>query len=241
MDTDAPRFTVMLAEDDPVSQAFLSEALRASGAEVTTFSDGGAALRAAVAQRFDLLVLDHHLPGCNGDALLAALRADADAASHATPAIATSAELESDAGALQRAGFAEALAKPMSLADLHAAVQRHGLGAPSARVLDDGAATRACGTASVVTRLRRLFADDDLPKLQALLDANSDPQDLRTALHRLRAACGFCGASQLANATLALQRVLDDDAGRADRDAALAQFHAALAATRAALDAERTA
>lgn len=235
MDMDAPRFTVLLAEDDPVSQAFLVEALRDCGAEVTAYADGTAALAAALAQRFDLMLLDQHLPGCHGDAVLAALRADGNAASHATPAIATSAELDGDASARTRAGFAEALPKPMTLADLHAALRRHGLGAPVARVLDDDAAVRACGSASAVARLRQLFADDELPRLAAELERTRDPRALRPSLHRLRAACGFCGASGLADAAVDLQRALDDAAGDRDHAPALARFRVALQATRAAL------
>ncbi|HET8763755.1 MAG TPA: response regulator, partial [Rhodanobacter sp.] len=103
---------MLLAEDDPVSRAFLAEGIRACGAELTDCGDGDAALRLARARVFDLLILDHHLPGRNGDAVLAALRGDSGAASRSAPAIATSAARDAEAAALLQAGFVEVLPKP---------------------------------------------------------------------------------------------------------------------------------
>lgn len=237
MDTDATRFRVLLAEDDPVSCEFLTDALRACGAGVVACGDGDAALELARARAFDLLVLDHHLPGRNGDVVLRALRADAAAASHATPAVATSAERDSFAVALLRAGFAEVLAKPMSLERLRAVLLRQGLRATGEPTLDDDDAARTCGSAAAAARLRRLFADEELPKLQAELDRSVDPQSLRPTLHRLRASCGFCGAPRLAHAGESLHRALTTGASDAEIATALERFREALALTRAALHA----
>lgn len=237
MDTDATRFRVLLAEDDPVSMEFLTEALRACGTDVAACADGDAALALATAQAFDLLVLDHQLPGRNGDAVLRALRADVDAASHATPALATSAEPDAFAATLSRAGFVEILPKPMSLESLRAALLRQGLSAPEEPTLDDADAVRTCGSAAAAARLRRLFADEELPKLQAELDRSTDPQALRSTLHRLRASCGFCGAPLLAHASASLHRALTTGAGETEVARTLHGFRRALAMTRAALHA----
>lgn len=237
MDTDASRFRVLLAEDDPVSAEFLAEALRSCGADVTACVDGDAALQLAATQVFELLVLDHHLPGHHGDAVLRALRADPAAASHAVPALATSAEPGTFAAILVRAGFIEILPKPMSLDDLRGALQRHGLAAPATPLLDDAEAAQACGSTATATRLRRLFADEELPRLQAELDRNADPQALRATLHRLRASCGFCGAPLLGQASANLQRALATGAGKAEVVRSLEAFRRAFARTRDALHA----
>lgn len=233
MGTDAPLFRVLLAEDDPVSREFLIEALQACGCEASACADGDAALARAQAQAFDLLLLDQHLPGRHGDAVLAALRADPRAASRASPALATSAEPAAHAPQLLRAGFAEVLPKPITLAELLAALRRHGL--VTATALDDAEALRACGTPATAARLRRLFADEELPKLAAELAGNPDPQALRPALHRLVAACGFCGAPLLGQACATLQQALANAAGEVAVAQALAGFRQALATTRAAL------
>lgn len=234
---DASRFRVLLAEDDPVSREFLTEAMRAAGADVTACGDGHAALRLARAQAWDLLVFDHHLPGRNGDAVLAALRADADAASHATPAIATSAARDSEMSTLLQAGFVEVLPKPMPVEVLRAALRRYGCHAET--ILDDREALRACGSAAAVARLRRLFAEQELPRVQEELERLGDAtESLRPTLHRLQASCGFCGARPLALATAALRHALSDSADAARVRDALRDFRHALAETRASLEAE---
>lgn len=238
MDKDAARFRVLLAEDDPVSRDFLREAIRACGAEVTDCTDGARALELARAQRWDLLILDHQLPARTGDAVLAALRDDAGAASRTTPAIATSAEPDADTRWLLRAGFFEVLAKPMTTEILSAALRRHGC-TPAGSSLDDDDALRACGSPQAVARLRRLFAEQELPQVQNELDrlVNS-PQALRPTLHRLRASCGFCGAQALAQASAALHRALATGANGNEVQSTLATFRQVLAETRAALHTE---
>jgi len=232
----ATPFRVLLAEDDPVSRAFLAEGIRACGADLVDCGDGDAALRLARAHVFDLLILDHHLPGRNGDAVLAALRGGCDAASRSAPAIATSAARDAEATALLQAGFVEVLPKPMSLEILHHALRRHGC--TSDWSLDDEDALRACGSTDAVMRLRRLFFEQELPRVQEELDnADGDPQSLRPLLHRLQASCGFCGARRLASATATLQRALASDVDSTSTRAALQHFRDALAATRASLHA----
>lgn len=235
MNGQAPHFRVLLAEDDPVSRDFLREALDACGAVVATCADGHRALELARQQAWDLMILDHHLPGLDGDVLLALLRADPLAASRTTPAIATSAARDLEADALEHAGFAEVLSKPMRIETLRDALRRHGCGIGPR--LDDADALRACGSPATVTRLRRLFAEQELPNVQDELDAAGEnlPALLPT-LHRLRASCGFCGARSLAEASANLSHALTMHATDAkQRDTAAEAFRAALAETRAAL------
>lgn len=236
MDKDAVRFRVLLAEDDPVSREFLAESARACGAEVTVCADGETALQLARTQAWDLLVFDHHLPGRNGDAALVELRADFGAASREVPAIATSAARGIETTSLLQAGFAEVLSKPMSSDALRAALHRHGC--PVDGSLDDGDALRACGSAEAMVRLRRLFAEQELPKLQEELDRlDGNPESLRSTLHRLQASCGFCGARTLALATAELQRALGENVDGDQVQIALRDFRHALASTRATLHA----
>lgn len=154
MDKEAVHYRVLLAEDDLVSRIFLCEAIRASGGEPVACMDGEDALAHARAGHWQLLIFDHHLPGLDGDAVLAALRRDQAAGAH-TPAIATTAEPDGARAQLLRAGFAEVLSKPLALATLQAALRRHGC---RPNPLDDDDALRACGSTVVVEHLRRLFA-----------------------------------------------------------------------------------
>lgn len=236
MDKEARQFRVLLAEDDAVSRAFLCEAIRACGGEPTACVDGPSALDQARIRDWDLLIFDHHLPGLDGDAILAALRGDPDAAARRVAAIATTAEPDTARAALLQAGFAEVLPKPLPVEALRAALARHHCHVDP---LDDDGALRACGSASALEHLRRLFAEQELPRVQEELDGHGDdPGTLRPTLHRLRASCGFCGASALARASKALHDALSagGDPGRVD--ASLQAFGRALRETRAALHAK---
>ncbi len=234
MNRQAPHFRVLLAEDDPVSREFLREAAQACGALVTDCADGRHALELARKDPWDLLILDHHLPGLDGDALLALLRADPLAASRSTPALATSAARDIEGDALERAGFDEVLPKPMQIETLRGALGRHGCLLDSR--LDDADALRACGSPAAVTRLRRLFAEQELPNVQDELDAaDEDLHVLLPTLHRLRASCGFCGARSLAEASANLSHAITTRADAGACAPALESFRTALAETRAAL------
>lgn len=231
MDKETARFRVLLAEDDLVSREFLCEAIRTCGGEPVACADGPEALAQARAGHWNLLILDHQLPGMNGEAVLAALRRDHIAL---PPALATTAEPDGVSTMLLEAGFAQVLPKPLRLEVLQDVLAQLGC---QAGMLDDDDALRACGSHAAVERLRRLFAEQELPHIQDAFDRSAgDPRTLRPTLHRLLASCGFCGASALAGACSALQNALassDDHRIAAARD----RFAKALQETRAMLHA----
>lgn len=232
---------ILLAEDDPVSLAFLAEALRGMGFDVSPVANGEAALDAAREQQFDALLLDHRLPGLDGDAAISRLRADASAVSRAAVAVATTAEPDPAVHArLRGAGFAGVLIKPLDVARLHEALRELGIdGSEESRgftaALDDEAGLRACGNADALAALRGLFARE----LDALADEwnglRADAFALASRLHRLRAACGFCGARALQSAAENLSAALRE-AEPVRVEESRAEFQLALAATREALE-----
>ncbi len=67
---------ILVAEDDPDIRANLARLLRLEGYRVSTATDGGAAMAAVAAERPDLVLSDLMMPGVDGLALLAWLRAD---------------------------------------------------------------------------------------------------------------------------------------------------------------------
>lgn len=235
MDKDPARFRVLLAEDDTVSRQFLCEAIRACGGDPTACADGETALARARESHWNLLILDHHLPEMNGEAVLATLRAGPGGGTPIPPALATTAEPDSARTMLLEAGFAQVLPKPVSLEVLRAALAPFGCEADS---LDDDNALRACGSLSAVERLRRLFAEQELPRIQDELERHAgNPQALRPTLHRLLASCGFCGATALARACGILHEALaSGDPGRIDT--AMHGFATALHGTRETLHAK---
>jgi CheY-like chemotaxis protein len=231
---------VLLAEDDPVSLDFLTEALRGLGLKVQAVADGEAALKAASERRFDVLLLDHRLPGLDGDAALRALRADAGAASRDVIALATTAEPDPAIHAqLRDAGFARVLLKPLEREHLRKAFRAIGLAGMDAlrspaSALDDEAGLRASGSADALTALRGLFARELDLLAEDWNGLRTDAFALAARLHRLRAACGFCGAQALQSAAEKLSSALrGSEPGPVGES--LAEFQRALAATREAL------
>ncbi|MBD8873559.1 response regulator [Rhodanobacter sp. DHB23] len=221
---------VLVADDDAPSRRFLCDGLHSLGAATCECADGMQALQLARGQAFDLLLLDCRMPGAGAREVLAALQADGGA-SAGSLAIASSAEL--DAGEqreLLAIGFRGVLRKPCGIAEL----QRLLALLPGAiPVLDDEAALRASGDAATLRALRGLLRDELTQLLRELCQPGRDDAALDDRLHRLRSACGFCGAPALAAEAERLQQQLRE----APRTAlpAIAQFQATLQATLQAL------
>jgi two-component system response regulator AtoC len=75
MKNSAPR-SVLVVDDEPLLRWSIAETLRDEGHRVAEAPDAAAALRAVegASAPFDVVVLDCHLPDCNGPELLEALR-----------------------------------------------------------------------------------------------------------------------------------------------------------------------
>jgi len=176
----------------------------------------------------------------DGEAVLRALHADASAASRATVAIATTAEPDAAIHAqLRAAGFAQVLLKPMDGLSLRDALRELGIARALASpdldaALDDAAGLRASGSPQALAALRGLFARE-LEVLANEWDSlRNDAFALAERLHKLRAACGFCGALALQSAAGELAEALHE-AESARTESARMEFQHALVAARDAL------
>lgn len=206
---------ILLVEDDPVSQAFLSAALE----DLATIDCAGslAAARTLAGQHHHALwLIDANLPDGNGvDLLIQLRRTCAD-----TPALAhTASQDRSESEALVAAGFLDVLVKPLPAASLQAAVCRalgYGKAGGAAQAAacvrlpawDDAAALSALnGRPEHVQALRKLFLDELPAQRRAIATsfAAGDHAGMRVILHRLRASCGFVGAARLDTAVRALE------------------------------------
>jgi DNA-binding response OmpR family regulator len=121
---------VLIAEDEPRIASFLEKGLRAAGYVTTVVSNGVDAASYAHSDDFDLMILDLGLPGQDGLAVLAQLRARGDrmpvivlTARDAVPDRVTGLDLGAD----------DYLTKPFSFEELLARVR--------ARLRDQGRAT----------------------------------------------------------------------------------------------------
>lgn len=199
---------LLLLEDDPVSAAFLRQALARLPAEVA-HAGTIAAARQLAGPTQALWVFDAHLPDGHGGELLRELRGRG----LAVPAIALTAEDQPDAlERLQQSGFLRVLAKPVSADRLLCAV-REWLPAP-AQAWDDAMALSALGgSRPAMASLRDLFLSelpDQARDISAALALGDEPR-AQAQLHRLKASCGFVGAAALLHAVQALSRAPEDD------------------------------
>lgn len=231
MTTSDSRPRVLIVDDDPVSLRFLEAAVMQCGFIAITAADGVTALTANGS--FDLLLIDRHLPDVDGADLLRALRErGVDAL-----AIATSAEIDAATAAqLRAAGFADILEKPASVQRIGEVVTRH-LPEIMPILLNDAAALNAIGGDAEALRALRSLLAQELEQLERDLTHGSlatNPAQLGERLHRLRASCGFCGASALASHAAEWQNALRNGSETTDeiRDAFVAACHETVAALR---------
>lgn len=113
---------ILLVEDDPLNVDLFTAVLEIDGHEVVVEGDGETGKARALAEAFDLIILDIQLPHLHGDAVCRALRA----AGLTTPIIGLSAEaLLEQVSANRSAGFDLYLTKPIAPSGLRAAVRRY--------------------------------------------------------------------------------------------------------------------
>lgn len=200
---------VLLVEDDPISAAFLQQAMAGYPAHVDVAGSLAAARGMLRGGQYALMLIDAHLPDGTGAGLLAAARGSGID----TPALAHTAGLDAATReALLACGFAEALGKPLGIEALRAAMGRH---LPPAQTGDwnDAIALAALGGETVHVRaLRGLFLAELPAQRGRIVDAHAtgNAAVLREELHRLTASCGFVGAARLGAAVRELQAAPGD-------------------------------
>ena len=116
---------ILLAEDDAVNQLVVEQMLIGMGCVVDTVDDGDAACVAAAGIAYDLIFMDCHMPGLDGFEATRRIRAEADPEAARTPIVALTADaLAGDRERCLASGMDDYMTKPVSSAQLAAAVQR---------------------------------------------------------------------------------------------------------------------
>jgi len=199
---------LLLLEDDAVSRAFLQEVLVSLPAEVACAENCAGAESLARIGGYALWLFDANLPDGSGADLLRRLRASG----LTTPAFALTAEsFHERLEALSAAGFSRVLQKPIAANDLLTAIRACGddrapaesAFAQSWTLWDDSQALAAVGGKIESARaLRNLFLGELPAQIESIQIAYAacDHGIVRDHLHRLKAGCGFVGASRLLSA-----------------------------------------
>jgi PAS domain S-box-containing protein len=123
-DVGAPMGRLLLAEDNLINQKVAVAMLSGAGYQVDTVLDGAAAVLAAAAHAYDVILMDAQMPDLNGYEATAAIRAQEGADRH-TPIVAlTAGARQEDRERCLAAGMDGYLAKPISKDALLALVAR---------------------------------------------------------------------------------------------------------------------
>src|SRR5882672_4804082 len=97
-----PHYTILVIDDDPLILEMVTELLAMDGNRVLSASSGEDGLTRARADHPDLILLDYHMPGMDGLAVISRLRADAE--TKRIPVVSLTSGTAHDANALSRAG-----------------------------------------------------------------------------------------------------------------------------------------
>ncbi|HEY6352902.1 MAG TPA: response regulator, partial [Burkholderiaceae bacterium] len=241
---------VLVAEDNAVNRLFLAALLDRMGHSAHFVENGLEALQAVQEHRFDIVLMDVHMPVMDGIAATEAIR-QLDAQAAALPIVALTADAYADTRTrCLSAGMDDVLVKPLGLPELEA-LFRHNFGSAAPRP-DDAHAGQSIGAGmalldpQVLTRLVELMPRSEAARLydslltqagdatermrRALRDADTD--ELRRVSHGLKGAALNLGLHALAEAA---GRLSSSAASTSASQLALAlqRFDETLVATRA--------
>ncbi|MFP4277502.1 MAG: response regulator [Wenzhouxiangella sp.] len=247
------RLRVLIVDDHDINRDFLQAGLSGTVGEVETARDGSAAVALCRDRRFDVVLMDLHMPHMDGLAACQRIR-QSDCASRAALILILTADARPQAcDRLLEEGVDGYLNKPTTIAKVIRAileqvapgVERGALSDTSVEetrlISSEQALDSANGDPALAARMQRLFAEELGQKLTELdtMIGRGDFDQAMGLLHQWRGSCGFAGAPRLHQACGALRESL----GRAPRvsvGAAYLDFVRTAQATRAALIAQDT-
>jgi signal transduction histidine kinase/ActR/RegA family two-component response regulator len=117
--------SVLLVEDDPVNQLVTQQMLIRLGCAVDVANDGEAARSAVARRRYDIVLMDCHMPVMDGYEATRRIRVDERGSERRTPIVALTADsLATDRERCLEAGMDGFLTKPVSSARLSEAIER---------------------------------------------------------------------------------------------------------------------
>ncbi len=246
------RLTVLVVDDDRVNRLAAQLVLERAGHTVHEASDGSAAIAAALTQRYDLVLLDLHMPDMLGTEVAERLRALPRDGAPLVIAALTAAAFDEDRAACERAGMNAFLTKPLDVAALHAVTEACERGIARAR--RGAVSSRPSGVLDLerLGEIEGVF-DDGTERAQLILDfvestrvllaeirethAGLDREGLRRATHRLSGSAAVLGAIALADAARVIEVALHAGANLESLGPEVARLDAAADAVLSVLDA----
>jgi two-component system, sensor histidine kinase and response regulator len=216
---------ILVAEDNPVNRTLVTTLLKKRGHSVKAVENGReaiAAIQAAGARRFDLVVMDVQMPEMGGFEATEAIRAGERSTGQHVPIVALTAHaMQGDRARCLEAGMDGYLTKPIDVDELIATVEGFG-GQPSesvdeqptqasAAVIFDERTALACaaGDRRLLKRIIALFRSDRSTALRSIgrAVAEEDGETLRMAAHALKGSIATVGGARGREAAAELEQM----------------------------------
>jgi PAS domain S-box-containing protein len=199
---------ILVAEDNDFNSQVLEQLLVRRGHRVQLANDGRKALSLAQDSKFDLLLLDVHMPELDGFQVIEAIRERERSVGGHLPVVAlTARSRKEDRDRCLAAGMDDFLSKPIQAPDLWAAIDRvvkkreegrgrrdESVACPQFHLLDPRVLLAACGGDPVIlANICQAFRTRLPDQLTAIRDAltDRDAPRLREAAHKV---CGMVAA-----------------------------------------------
>lgn len=195
---DTIQATILIAEDNEFTRLLLDTFFANRGCQLRLTSNGQEAIAQAQKERFDLILLDVHMPGVNGITALQAIR-EQSGPNRETPVIMLTADiLQQEENTLFELGASDLVFKPFDENRLLSAVRKH-LRTPIA----DGVPEEKKDHRE---QQRLLFAEEikKLTELARNCLFDGDGDNLRDAIHQLLGIAGVYRMEYLERAVRAL-------------------------------------
>ncbi len=213
--------SVLLVEDNPVNQVLARAMLARLGLAVAVAGNGQEALECIARQRYDLVLMDCHMPVMDGyDAAAAIRRLEAGGDAHLPVVALTANAMPGDERKCLAAGMDDFLPKPYTLQQLRSKLARWLVPSTTAEAPQSAPSMRAGvgtdalneatlarlreldpdGTQDLLGTVMRLFVDSAAGHLQQaqLASASGDAEQLRHVAHAMKSSAANVGADRLA-------------------------------------------
>lgn len=123
---EAPKARVLVVDDNETNLMVAEKLLRDTKVQTETVGSGAACLERTLLNRYDVILMDHLMPGMDGIACLHEVRIQTGGLNHETPVVVLTANAGGENQLLyKREGFDGYLSKPVTGSQLEAEVLRH--------------------------------------------------------------------------------------------------------------------
>lgn len=213
--------SVLAVDDHEINRDFIRAALAPAAAHLQLAGSGFEAVQCCAKRRFDVVLMDLHMPDMDGASAWHRIREQADGRLSTRVIALTADSRPEERDRLRAAGFHGFLNKPVAPDLLVRTIQRVAAGSDGfaeiqdpadqrALLLDEARAQRASGNARRAGQMREALAQELEQRLDELDQALAEGrfEEAAELLHQWAGASGYAGATRLEQASAALEQSL---------------------------------